>query len=44
MIFGIGIDIIEVKRVADKLEDPHFKKRVFSKREIKYCQNGEECG
>jgi len=39
-IFGIGIDIIEVKRVKGAIEKfPGFLKKVFSAEEIKYCEN-----
>jgi holo-[acyl-carrier protein] synthase len=39
MIEGIGIDIIEVERVAEKiLRDNGFKEKVFSKNEIEYCE------
>lgn len=40
MIAGIGIDMIEVDRVADKVsKDQGFLQRVFSEREIAYCQD-----
>jgi holo-[acyl-carrier protein] synthase len=39
MIFGIGTDLIEVERVADKMEKKHgFKELVFSADEIIYCE------
>jgi holo-[acyl-carrier protein] synthase len=38
MIFGIGVDIIEVERVTEKLQNPLFKERVFSPIEIAYCE------
>lgn len=39
MIVGIGIDMIEVDRVADKISrEEAFMRRVFSEREIEYCQ------
>lgn len=39
MIFGIGTDLIEVERVADKLEKKSgFKELVFSPDEIIYCE------
>ncbi len=38
MIFGLGVDIIEVERVKKKLEAPLFKSRVFSQKEIDYCE------
>ena len=39
MIFGIGTDLIEVERVADKMEKKSgFKELVFSPDEIIYCE------
>jgi holo-[acyl-carrier protein] synthase len=39
MIFGIGIDIIEVERIAEKIDKrAGFKELVFSETEIKYCE------
>lgn len=39
MIFGIGIDLIEVKRVAEKIaKNNGFTELVFSKNEIEYCE------
>ena len=38
-ILGTGIDIIEVKRVKNQLENNNaFKKRVFTEGEIAYCE------
>jgi holo-[acyl-carrier protein] synthase len=37
MITGIGIDIIEVERVAEKLTKDGFREKVFSRMEITYC-------
>jgi holo-[acyl-carrier protein] synthase len=38
MIVGIGIDIIEVDRVARLAEkNPRFLERIFTPREIAYC-------
>lgn len=46
MIFGIGVDIIEVKRVKKQLDENNgFKEKIFSEKEIKYCdakKNKEE--
>jgi holo-[acyl-carrier protein] synthase len=37
---GIGIDIIEVPRIADQLSrDPRFKHRLFTEAEITYCES-----
>ena len=39
MIIGTGIDMIEVQRVADKVNKNNgFKEQVFSLTEIKYCE------
>ena len=39
MIFGIGTDMIEVERVAGKMEKKAgFKELVFSAHEITYCE------
>jgi len=40
MIFGIGTDLIEVDRVAEKMEKKAgFKELVFSAAEIMYCES-----
>ena len=40
-IFGIGTDIVNIKRMKKslKLNNGKLKKKVFSKNEIKYCEN-----
>jgi holo-[acyl-carrier protein] synthase len=39
MIAGLGTDLIEVERVAEKIsKGSGFKELVFSKREIEYCE------
>ena len=39
MIFGIGTDLIEVERIADKMQTrPGFKELVFTQNEIVYCE------
>ncbi|HZX11657.1 MAG TPA: holo-ACP synthase [Acidobacteriota bacterium] len=39
MIFGIGTDIIEVKRIKKFIErSTRFRDRVFTRREINYCE------
>ena len=40
MILGIGTDIIEVERVKNAVEKPGFKNKVFTGREIAYCDAG----
>ena len=40
MIYGIGTDIIEVARVAEKINrSGDFKTHVFSNNEIEYCES-----
>src|SRR5260370_17743267 len=43
MIFGTGIDLIEVERVQRALERPltgvRFRQRVFTEGEIAYCES-----
>ncbi len=38
MIIGIGTDIIEVARIKKAVEKVNFKEKVFSAREIEYCE------
>ena len=39
MITGLGIDLIEVERVAAKIsKEQGFRELVFSKKEIDYCE------
>lgn len=39
MITGIGIDLIEIERVAAKISKKNgFRELVFSKKEIAYCE------
>ena len=43
MIAGVGIDIIEVERVKEKLlKNSGFREKVFSTREIEYCESHGE--
>jgi holo-[acyl-carrier protein] synthase len=40
MIAGLGIDIVEVERIAEKIEkDNGFRELVFSANEIAYCES-----
>ncbi|OGU62462.1 MAG: holo-[acyl-carrier-protein] synthase [Ignavibacteria bacterium RBG_13_36_8] len=40
MIFGIGTDVIEVKRVLDKISSEEgFKESIFTEKEIEYCES-----
>lgn len=38
MIFGIGIDIIEISRIQKGMEKASFLKKLFTKREIEYFE------
>lgn len=39
MIFGVGTDIIEVKRIKKLIEkNTRFRDRVFTRKEIQYCE------
>lgn len=38
MIIGIGTDIAEVPRIAKSIENNSFKEKVFSVKEISYCE------
>ncbi|HVM88379.1 MAG TPA: holo-ACP synthase [Puia sp.] len=40
MILGVGIDMIEVERVAEKIgKEKGFRESVFSGNEINYCES-----
>ncbi len=41
MIFGTGLDIIEVERIKQSIKrySPRFEQRVFTPGEISYCQS-----
>ncbi len=41
MIFGIGLDIIEIARIQKMLEKhaERFTHKIFTKNEVKYCQS-----
>ena len=39
-IFGIGTDIVDISRIKKLLKNNEkFKKRIFSQKEIKYCES-----
>jgi len=38
MIVGVGTDIVETKRIEDKLQREEFVLQVFAKNEIEYCR------
>ena len=35
----IGVDIVEIHRIAKQVANPRFLKRVFSPREVSYCRS-----
>lgn len=39
MILGIGIDVIEIKRIKNAILREAFKKKVFTAREEAYCDS-----
>ena len=40
MIFGTGIDIIEVERIENQISKSNgFKEKIFTEREIDYCES-----
>src|SRR3954462_7752539 len=42
MILGIGTDIVEVERIRKAMERDAFKAKIFSEREIEYCDKGSK--
>ena len=44
MIFGTGIDIIEVDRIKNSIQkySDRFKKKIFTQKEIDYCHSQAE--
>lgn len=45
MISGLGIDMVEVERLAEKLErSADLKAKVFSEAEIKFCEAQQDKG
>ena len=38
MIIGVGIDLVSISRMADKIKSAAFVEKVFSKEEIAYCE------
>ena len=39
MIFGTGIDIIEIARIKKVVESPRFRQRVYTTAELEYCRS-----
>ena len=46
MIFGTGLDIIEISRIKKSLEkySPRFENKLFTDKEIDYCQSQADPG
>jgi holo-[acyl-carrier protein] synthase len=45
MIMGLGIDMIEVGRVVEKIAGGNgFKEKIFSEREITFCESNKNSG
>lgn len=42
MIIGVGIDLVSILRIADKVKNPAFVEKVFSKEEIAYCESTQK--
>jgi holo-[acyl-carrier protein] synthase len=40
MVEGIGVDIIEIERVAEAVARRRFRERIFSDAERAYCEDG----
>ena len=40
MIFGTGVDLVEIARIGNSLEkfSPRFEERIFTEEEIRYCR------
>lgn len=39
MIAGIGIDMVSINRISEKVSKPDFKQAVFTESEIQYCES-----
>ncbi len=39
MVVGVGIDIVEVSRIAKAMENPRFSRKVLTEREEAYCDS-----
>jgi len=38
MLTGLGIDLVEIERIAKSLENERFIQRIFTPLEIEYCE------
>lgn len=43
MIIGVGIDIVDIERIASLLEkfQEHFLKKIYTEQEIQFCFSGK---
>lgn len=39
MVLGVGVDIVEIKRVGNAVTNPRFALRVFTEHERNYCES-----
>ncbi len=46
MIFGTGLDIVEIERIKKSLKkySPRFENKIFTSKEIDYCQSQADPG
>lgn len=42
MVAGIGIDLVEVARVAEAMKNPRFVLRILTPAEREYCRSAEQ--
>jgi holo-[acyl-carrier protein] synthase len=42
LIEGIGVDIIEIERIAESIKRPRFRERIFTEAEREYCDASPE--
>jgi holo-[acyl-carrier protein] synthase len=42
MILGIGTDVENIKDIQEKIKEENFKKLIFTKKEIEYCESKKE--
>ena len=37
MIVGVGIDLVELDRIANSMKNPRFLRRILTEQEVRYC-------
>ena len=42
MIVGVGIDLVSISRLANKMQNPAFVEKIFSAQEIAYCESSHK--